>query len=193
MYKINDSLIEQKQKKRKSDFRFIVVLAFIALIMAMIATLNTYVFFNVVVDGSSMRPTLSSGDVLVANRQAGYERGSIVVIGGVKEYWLIKRVIAVEGDNVEIKEGRVYINGNELDEPYLSSSAYTDELDWETCTLGEDEIFYLGDNRTNSSDSRSYGVCKERNIVGVVEGWSLSIRGLNKIIYDIGKFFRGGK
>lgn len=193
MYKINDSLIEQKQKKRKSDFRFIVVLAFIALIMAIIATLNTYVFFNVVVDGSSMRPTLSSGDVLVANRQAGYERGSIVVIGGVKEYWLIKRVIAVEGDNVEIKEGRVYINGNELDEPYLSSSAYTDELDWETCTLGEDEIFYLGDNRTNSSDSRSYGVCKERNIVGVVEGWSLSIRGLNKIIYDIGKFFRGGK
>ena len=202
MYKINDSLLERKNKKIKSDFAFLRAIAFIALIVVVITTLSTYVFFNVVVDGASMKPTLYSGDVLIANRTLKCERGSLVVIDGVKEkedggyYWLIKRVIAMEGDFVEIKDGDVYVNGNLLEEPYLANGTYTDnavgENSWTARTLLEGEIFYLGDNRGNSADSRTYGTCNQNQIVGVVEEWSLGMRGFIKAIYNLGRIFRGG-
>ena len=197
--KITDNLIERANKKRKSDVVFLAVVLFIVLVMTVIITLNTYVFFNVVVDGRSMNPTLQSGDVLVANRYFEVKRGDIIVIDGEKQNgkggydWLIKRAIAFEGDTVEIKGGRVIINGQVLVEDYLAENCYTHEYDWKTRTLKSGEVFYLGDNRSNSEDSRrSYGTCQKEQIVGVVENWSLSIRWLNAIFYDVGNFIRGG-
>ena len=199
MYKINDSLTERIQKEKRGDFWFVEILLIIALFMSIVLTLNTYVFFNVVVDGPSMLPTMRTGDVLVANRYKAVEQGSIIVIDGEKQdgqggyYWLIKRAIAFEGDTVEIKNGLVYVNDKAIEEPYLKSGTLTAEHDWEKQTLGKGEVFYLGDNRTNSSDSRlaKYGTCQKEQIVGVVEESSFGWRWLNGFIYKIGNVIRG--
>lgn len=196
MYKIRDSLREQYLKKEKSDFKFLLAIAIIVLIMSVIIFLNTYVFFNVIVEGPSMQPTLYTADVLVANKNREVKRGDIIVIDGVKRngdgyVWLIKRAIAFEGQTVEIKNGKVYVDNVCLEEDYLSFGTETKAIEWSKKTLGKNEVFYLGDNRAVSADSRTYGTCTLDNIVGVVEEWSLDIRWLNKIFYDFGRIFRG--
>ncbi len=202
MYKITDNLKERFRKKEKSDFIFIIVVLFVALVMSVIIFLNTHVFFNVLVDGPSMEPTMYTGDVLMAVKTDEIKRGDIIVIDGekynatTKSYdWLIKRAIAFEGETVEIKEdGKVYINGNSLDEPYLPEGRITEAQDWVgAITVGKDQVFYLGDNRGNSSDSRyeQYGTCNEDQIVGVVKDWALNVKWLSGFFYDVGKFFRG--
>jgi len=205
MYKIRDSLKEQIDRKERSDLIFLLVMGLIIIAMTVVVFLYSVVFFNVVVDGPSMLPTLTTGDVLVASKNKETERGSLIVIDGVKwenskgEYvWLIKRAIALGGDTVQIKDGNVYVNGEKISEPYLgleSSTTFNKDFhDWGKPTvIPEGEVFYLGDNRTNSSDSRIYGTCKEENIVGVVTDWSLSARGFNEFLYNTGKFFRGEK
>ena len=148
--------------------------------MVVFTVFNQYVFLNVSVSGPSMQPTLQTGDVVVLNRKREVSVGDIIVIGDVKNYWLIKRVIACEeGDTVEIKDGLLKVNGKIVDEDYVLdgvSAAQEDRL--ELLTLKKGEIFYLGDNRLNSSDSRTYGACKDENVVGVVEEWSLKNRKL---------------
>lgn len=201
MYKIADSLKERFRKKERSDFIFLIVVLFVALVMAVIIFLNTYVFFNVLVDGPSMEPTMYTGDVLMAVKTDDIKRGDIIVIDGekyntsTKSYdWLIKRAIAFEGERVEIKDGKVYINGNPLDEPYLPEGRVTEAQDWiGEITVGIGQIFYLGDNRGNSSDSRyeKYGTCGKNQIVGVVKDWALDVKWLSGFFYDVGKFFRG--
>ena len=201
MYKIADSLKERVRKKERSDFIFLIVVLFVALIMSVVIFLNTYVFFNVLVDGPSMQPTMYTGDVLLAVRTDEIKRGDIIVIDGEKQNsnggydWLIKRAIAFEGETVEIKFGRVYINDKQLAEPYLSNSevGITLPMEWEKRTIGKGEIFYLGDNRVNSSDSRysKYDTCKKSQVVGVVREWALDVKWLSSFFFNVGKFFRG--
>ena len=191
MYKIQDNLREKKIKEIRSDYLFLLVINLIILCLTAVLFVNTYVFMNVRVDGSSMYPTLKDGDVLVANKLKSATHGDIVIIKDEKpNEWLIKRVIAMEGDLVEIKAGKVFVNGKELDEPYAiyPNSAITESGDWERRTLKEGEIFYLGDNRkpNASLDSRSYlGTCTEDQIIGVVEEWSLSLRPILNVLSNI--------
>ena len=185
MYKINDSLVERQTAKEKSDRYFLLWVAIIVAIMTVVMALNQFVFFTVQVKGQSMQPTLYTNDLLVANRVKKVERGSIIIIEGETNYWLIKRVIACKkGDKIEIKDGYVYLNEEKLNESYVLKGGATrwNDSQNQTVVLGSDEIFYLGDNRENSSDSRNYGTCKQSQVVGVVENWSLPVKG-------IGKFF----
>ena len=189
MVKIKDSLKEEQLKKERSDRNFLLIVAlFLALITTFVA-LNTHVFFNVYVLGPSMENTLHTGDVLIANRLKEIERGDIIIVSGAKKGsndWLIKRVIAVSGETVEIKDGYVFINDKILyDEPYVKEMKVTfvPENMPSKIIVPEGEFFYLGDNRLNSSDSRNYGTCKESQIVGVVENWSLKLKG------QIGAFY----
>ena len=180
MIKVFDSLQERKLKKEQSDRNFLLTIALIMTIIFVVVLLNTYVFFNVQVVGDSMNPTLTTGDLLVANRKSDVKIGDIVIIEGEKgEAWLIKRVIAREGQTVKISGGYVYVDGEKLDEPYVIKDGATNAIDWEDRTLESGEIFYLGDNRINSSDSRTerYGTCTEEQIVGVIEDWSLAFKG----------------
>ena len=192
MYKIQDSLLETKLKKTKSDNLFLLVIAFLLSLMLAIMLLSNYVFLNVQVLGPSMEPTLQSEDVLIANRIKTPKRYSIIIIKGEKEDWLIKRVIGVGGDTVKIEGGYVYVNGELIDEPYLKKQGITyyphvtdknsvQKKEWQ---IKEGEIFYLGDNRTNSSDSRYeyFGTCTENQVVGVVENWSIGARKFLKVI-----------
>lgn len=185
MHKIKDSLLETQSNKEKSDFSFIITLLVMTLVMTVIIFLSQFVFFNVSVSGKSMEPTLHTNDMLVANRLKESKKGDIVIISGEKSYWLVKRVIATSGDEIMFDEsGYVFINGQKYkDEFGLALHLYHD-VQFEigkTYQLEEDEIFYLGDNRNASSDSRDLGTCRESQIVGVVETWSINNAFLNTV------------
>jgi signal peptidase I len=121
------------------------------------------------VEGSSMEPTLHTGERLLINKFAylGFgepQRGDIVVFRAWgQEEDFIKRIVGVPGDRIEVRDDAVYVNGQRLAEPYLdqiTAGAGRDE------TLGEGEYYVLGDNRGNSSDSRLFGSLEREDIVG---------------------------
>jgi signal peptidase I len=97
--------------------------------------------------------------VVVFERPPGASTGQN---GEIKD--LIKRVIAVGGDTIEAKEGNVYVNGDQIDEDYLEPGTPTDNLP--LTTIPEGQVFVMGDNRTNSEDSRIFGPIDEDAIVG---------------------------
>ena len=194
MHKVRDSLLEEEIYKRKSDRNLLIWVLVILVVMMTLVLLNTFVFLNIQVQQSSMEPTLYDGDILVVNTRRTPTYGDIIIVGDVEDYWIIKRVIGLGGDTIEIKDGYVYRNGSRLEEEYLVE--LTDAKGWTKRTLAEDEIFYLGDNRDVSKDSRSLGPCKTENIVGVVEEWSIKTKGIRTFFHNIpvriGEFF-GGK
>ena len=179
MVKITNSLWETQLKKEKSDGKFLLIVAVMLSVILAVITLNTYVIFNVYVLGPSMQPTLYTGDVLIANRLKEPMKGDVVIVSGAKagsKDWLVKRIIAVEGETVEIKDGYVFVNGEKLsNEPYVKEIGVTEPAKNKPSafTVGENEFFYLGDNRANSNDSRNYGTCSRVQIVGVVSQWSV--------------------
>lgn len=135
------------------------------------------------VQGHSMLPTLEEGEYLIINKLSYYldepRRGDIVVLhyprDRSREY--IKRVIGLPGDRVEVGNGQVRVNGVVLDEPYLNGAPAYRTQSW---TVPEDQFFVMGDNRNNSSDSRSWSFLPRSDIVGKawviywsVEDWGL--------------------
>ena len=119
------------------------------------------------IDGSSMNPTLRDGQYLIINNISYYLNdpihGDIIVFHHPRsELNLIKRVIGLPGDTVEIANNEVRVNGILLDEPYIQEApryAYSG-------IVPEDQFFVLGDNRNNSSDSHSWSFLPRDNIVG---------------------------
>lgn len=79
----------------------------------------------------------------------------------------IKRVIGLPGEHIEIKDGNVYINGEKLEENYLDSGIKTNSITLTNFTVPEDSIFVLGDNRSNSKDSREFGCIPFERIDGI--------------------------
>jgi signal peptidase I len=120
------------------------------------------------VDGSSMAPTLHSGELVIVSKlhyQLGEPRPGDVIVFHLPqdpEQEYIKRVIGVAGDRVEISDGQVWVNGQRLDEPYIAHPAVYDGS-W---TVAEEALFVLGDNRNNSSDSRQWGPVPLDFVVG---------------------------
>lgn len=155
-------------------FDWIVVVA-VALLVAFLV--RTFVIAHFVVEGESMYPTLDSGDRVFVNKLSyrlhDPNRGDVVVlhqITGATERDLIKRVIGLPGETVEITNCTVFIDGRALDEPYLAPTASDPttcggdyELDGE---VPADHVFVLGDNRGGSQDSRALGTISEDDLVG---------------------------
>jgi signal peptidase I len=120
------------------------------------------------VDGESMVPTLASGEYVIVSRlsyRVGTpQRGDIIVFhfpGNPKEEY-IKRIIGLPGDKVDIRNGQVLVNGKALDESYLSVKVnYTGS--W---SIPSGQLFVLGDNRNNSSDSHDWGTVPMDYVVG---------------------------
>ncbi len=119
------------------------------------------------IDGSSMSPTLLDGEYLIINNVTYLmddpQKGDIVVFRHPRnELNLIKRVVGVPGDHIEINDGLVKVNGQVQNEPYVADSPNYDGS-WD---VPEGEYFVLGDNRNNSSDSHSWGFLPEENLLG---------------------------
>lgn len=119
------------------------------------------------IDGSSMNPTLQHGEYLLINNLSYYlnepQRGDIIVFHHPNsELNLIKRVIGLPGDQIEISDQHVKVNGVILDEPYIQAEP-TYSGSW---TVPDGEYFVLGDNRNSSSDSHSWQYLPKENIIG---------------------------
>ena len=127
------------------------------------------------VSGPSMQDTLYTGDRLLVLNAAycDFKAGDVVVINDYNAQLsdtLVKRIVAVEGQTVDIDfmSGQVYVDGRPLDEPYIKEPTYTSEGVQFPLTLGEGEVFVMGDNRNQSTDSRDpkLGPVDERYLQG---------------------------
>jgi signal peptidase I len=124
---------------------------------------------RVVVDGPSMRPTLVSGEWIIINRLAYKlgepQRGDVIVFlppTNAQTDDLIKRIVGLPGETVEVRSGKVFVDGVQLEEEYAQGRSYPDNA-W---VLGPDQLFVMGDNRELSLDSRSFGPIRLDGVVG---------------------------
>ena len=121
------------------------------------------------VDGSSMEPNFHDGDYVIVNRMAyrlgDIQRGDVIVfpypLEPEDDY--IKRVIGLPGDRVAIYGGAIYVNGQPLIEPYIAEQPRSDLAEF---IVPEGYVYVMGDNRNESSDSRSWGPLKIDEIIG---------------------------
>lgn len=121
-----------------------------------------FLYQPVRVEGTSMLPMLEDQDRLfinkIAYRMGEIQRGDVVVFQYPRDHAksYIKRVIALPGDRIRIEDGRVFVNGKRLAEPYVPSR-FTDDRSQPELVLPSNEYFVMGDHRSISSDSREFG------------------------------------
>lgn len=146
-----------------------------AVIVALL--IKTFVAQAFRIPSDSMVPTLTDGDRVLVNKLSygtqDINRGDVVVFsrpGGLPALAdepedLIKRVIGLPGDELLTVDGQLYVNGRELIEPYLREGTASNGLE-EPVVVPDGQIFVLGDNRENSSDSRQFGPVPDDTVVG---------------------------
>lgn len=161
--------IEQSKAKE-----IIGLIIYCIIVVAIMFCVIKFVGQRTIVIGDSMNPTLEDGENLITDkityRFKDPKRFDIIVFpqkANISKL-LIKRIIGMPGETVEIKDGRVYINGYELNETYGNEVMNDGGLAADAITLGPDEYFVLGDNRNNSQDSRfaSVGNIQRSDIIG---------------------------
>lgn len=161
----------------KSPKAFVIELIKIVIIaLVVIIPIRYFLFQPFYVRGASMEPNFYDNEYLIIDeityRFSEPQRGDVVVvrIPEKQSEYLIKRIIGLPGEKIEIKDGEVlvYLNdgtqGNILNESYLSEGVQT--FGTKDLELGEDEYFVMGDNRPVSLDSRSFGTLHKENIIG---------------------------
>lgn len=153
----------------KSYIRGLVVAGIVGIGLGLIS--NYFLFSMVYADGVSMEKTIEHGEKMVVQRigynigVVSYKHGDVVVLDAPKEdKKYIKRVIAVAGDELEIREGKVYINGAEIQEDYIDKEQGT--YGNERIKVGEGQVYVMGDNRGDSYDSRAFGSIETGTIMG---------------------------
>jgi signal peptidase I len=149
----------------------------------LLLALGLYLIINFAIQtvhviGSSMYPTVTDNDYLIATkidyRLHPPSRGDIIIMrdpyDNTRDF--IKRVIGVPGDHILVRQGQVFINGHQLRETYINNEVWTENADWplgqttdpQGVLLKSDEFFVMGDNRNHSSDSRVFGPVKRDQI-----------------------------
>lgn len=155
-----DNLPDKDNKKQENqslgeEIKDWVVAILIAVVLAFF--IRYFIVELYLVEGPSMRPTLENHERLVVNkfiyRFKAPERGEVLIFKYPKDQSrdFIKRVIAVPGDTIEIKDGRVFVNGELQNETFILSKT---RGSYPLATVPEGHVFVMGDNRNNSEDSR---------------------------------------
>lgn len=147
------------------------------IIFAVMSLLNIFVFNISTVIGQSMQPTLYEGEKLVINKISllfgNPGRGDVIVLhdpstGPDRKEYLVKRVIGIPGDTVEVRDHKLYVNGEPAVEAYIDTEIQ--DSDFSGLTVPEGTYFVMGDNRHAgaSKDSRYFGTIAQKSIVGKV-------------------------
>lgn len=187
---------ELLEERRDPNKNFISTLRFLLALLGIFAVftyLFTNIFIGVQVVGSSMEPTLYTGDYLFVNTAASIDYGDIIVIetsakDGIHDEdeakWLIKRVIGLPGDTIRIRDGNVYrkhdgeADFSEVDEPYLDPADEWRQTINKDVYVEEGRVYVLGDHRSVSHDSRSkdLGTLLLDDVLGVVPNWIVACK-----------------
>jgi signal peptidase I len=154
--------------RRLAEYGVILLVAFVVVF----GFLRPFVVKAFWIPSESMVPTLEVGDRVLANkfiyRFTEPEKGDIVVFDSVDEeddQTLIKRVVGVAGDRIEVQGGVLFVNGEEQEEPYLNEEVPF-EGSYGPTEVPEGHVFVMGDNRGNSADSRVFGPLPLENLKG---------------------------
>ena len=153
-----------------------------ALVIAggLVILIRWLIFAPFIVEGPSMEPNFYTGERLIVNKLIYHlrkpERGEVLVFHATEEKDYIKRVVALPGETVKVEGDKVYVNGQELDMPYLKEAIQKAQksghpyntINFAEAKVPEGTIFVMGDNRSNSLDSRSpqVGFVKYEKVVG---------------------------
>ncbi|PFH83618.1 signal peptidase I [Bacillus sp. AFS088145] len=163
----------RKKESTRQTFKIIVYSFTIALIV------KIFIFSPFIVQGASMQPTLHNHDYLFVNKASFHissiNRGEVVIIKKQNDpKYYVKRIIGLPGDNVNLTNGLLYINGKHITENYLNDqlkNVYKEYLQYNQVKVPNGSYLVMGDNRLNSKDSRNgLGYIKQSDIVGKVEG-----------------------
>jgi signal peptidase I len=182
-----DNEIDVHSKVQKSRIAFELKSWFRDILFAFAIAIFIVIFVvqPVKVEGTSMQPQLVDQERIFVNRFIyrfqDISRGDIVVFWYPKDNRksFIKRVLGVPGDEVEIRRGSVFINGNKVEEPYLKPE-FRDNKSFGKVIVPPDNFFVLGDHRNSSNDSRSWGYVARELIYGkaIFSYWPVSRLGL---------------
>lgn len=172
-YTVTYQMRKRQRQRRQKIIGYILKVA--AAILAAFLIVR-FICFSYTIQGDSMMPTIENGEKHLVNRLVyrikGPGRYDIIVFrldDDSSNSYYVKRVIGLPGETVQIRDGKIYVDGKEArtysDETILSSGVASEKI-----TLGSDEYFVLGDNYNNSEDSRSASVgnIKRSNIIGKV-------------------------
>ncbi len=141
-------------------------------LFAIVFAVARFAIGNYSILGQSMEPNYHQDQRLLVDKVTpqvfGYSRGDIVIVHSPsQDIELIKRLIGKPGDTIELRDNIVYVNNQPLNEPYLPPNANSGPTrETTTWTLGPDQYFIMGDNRSFSQDSRVFGAVGASNIVG---------------------------
>lgn len=161
-------------KRTNKSYTGILIVSLITALI--ILCIRMFVIFPVKVEGNSMDSTLITGEKYLVNKIETPERGDIIVFESPFEEGknFVKRVIAEEGETIEINNGNVYINDKKIKEDYIEEHKRSLDIgetlmeDKEKEMISDDSYFVMGDNRLNSTDSRNFGEIKKDSIKGVL-------------------------
>lgn len=149
----------------KDSLKYLIVVAIVFFIALFVISFEQVV-------GPSMKGTLDAGDVTIVNKLVyklrTIKRNEIVSINQ-KDKIMVKRVIGLPGEHIEYKDNKLYVNGSLVLENNISVETKDfklEDIGYET--IPKDMYFVLGDNRTNSSDSREFGLVKKDEIIGKI-------------------------
>lgn len=169
---------ENKKKEILTSLKEWIKSIAIALIAAIF--IQTFIFNIVYVKGDSMSPTLEERDRLILKKYEtllkieDYQRGDIIIFKSPLENddrSFIKRIIGLPGDQIIISNGDLYVNDQNIEEPYIAKDSFTEPLTYgDDYIVLENEIFVIGDNRLpgKSNDSRSFGSIPLNHVEGKI-------------------------
>ena len=170
----------QQESRRNIFSESLLLIRDLILVLAIFILFGVFIAQPVVVEGTSMDPNLHDGERLLVDKLIYYkfssfsfghlDRGDIVVFWYPKapEISYVKRIVGLPGEMVELRNGKVLIDGKEMSEPYLSPTNNQGMANMPMTRVEPHYYFVMGDNRDNSSDSRIWGQVPEKYIYGKV-------------------------